>query len=81
MFAAAAALQQQGKIEAAVVMDGTKVEVQQFAGRKLIFTYNSNGLAKEQLSRTVLGLLKGKIPEAELPRADDWRYKLPGTVL
>lgn len=79
MFAAAAGLQQQSKDEAFMVTDGTKVEVKHFALGKLNFAYGSNGLAKERLSTTVLGLLRGKISAAELPRADDGGTSCPGS--
>ena len=63
-----------------VVLDGTAVEVQRYSDGKRSFNYDSNAGPKEQLSATVLEILKRHVPPSELPRSNDWRYRLAGTT-
>jgi len=78
LFSTAAALEDL-KNDADIMLDGTSVELKHFTAGKLTFSYGSNGRAKEQLSRAVLNVLGHHVPAKELPRSDDWQYKLPGT--
>lgn len=82
LFDAAVALRDNRKIDDEwVVLDGNRVEVRHYNDGKLTSSYDSNGFAKEYLSKTVLGVLRKHVPPTELPVANDWRYKLPGTVI
>jgi len=79
LFSTAGDLERRSNKDAEIVLDGTSVELRHYVGGKLIFSDDSNGLAKEQLSRTVLNLLARHVPAKELPLSGDWRYKLSGT--
>ena len=64
-----------------VVLDGTAVEAKRYSNGEQLFNYESNTGPQEQLSATVLEILKRHVPPRELPRANDWRYRLAGTTL
>ena len=64
-----------------IVLDGTAVQLERYADGKRSFNYNSNAGPKEQLSATVLEIVKRHVPASELPRTNDWRYRLAGTTL
>ena len=81
IFAAASALETLDGNASDIVLDGTTVELQRYASGQAAFTYSSNGIAKDHLSSLVLEVLKRHVPVGDLPRAADWRYRLPGTSL
>jgi hypothetical protein len=81
LFSTVASLEQVSKNDTDIVLDGTSVALKHYVAGKLTFSYGSNGPAKEQLSRAVLNLLSHHVPAKDLPRSDDWRYKLPGTKI
>jgi hypothetical protein len=81
LFAAVKELERHGDNPSEIVMDGTSVELQRFSSGDKAYQYSSNGPPKEQLSRTVLMVLKQHVPRTELPATDDWRFRMPGTSL
>lgn len=81
LFAAASAVAERWKGEPSATLDGTSVEVRRFGRGQPTLTYGSNDRSAEHFSNTVLAVLRGHVPEVELPRTSDWRYKLPGTKL
>lgn len=77
-FSAASALQQRGNDPSDIALDGTTIELQRHSSEGAVFTYRSNGAAKEQVSKAMLDILRRHVPASELPRSADWRFGAAG---